>query len=204
MSTSGLFVAAAFLAGASGGEAEYTVTDFFIDAPLEYITGIETMTATEKDGIIESGFASDEPPFTAFSVFTCEPDRLQMRDIDIHLYPMDGGGYVVSVTSILGDHGENHNTRFFLVNEEEEITGELDAVSLGIREVMSNEFLAEQDEFQEKDNYPVPLYIRDDGSFLAEPWTWMNEDWLNRDIIREITFVWNGEEFQEESNAGLR
>jgi len=180
---------------------DYTAADFFTDAPPEYITGIEPISAEEKADIIESGFAPAEGTAGPFSVRSCEPDRLRLRDIDIHVYQIDEGGYLVLVTSILGNHGQNQHTSFFAVDHSGEIKGELDPIELGIREVLSNEFLSPEEHFPDEENYPVPLYVREDGSFQAEPWMWMNDDWLNRNILREIFFIWNGREFKEESRA---
>ena len=186
------------LAVMSCTQVHYCARDFFEDAELEYISAEETISQSEKDAIIRSGFVPGSSSSGPFSLISVEPDRLQLRDVDIHVYHRDGGGNVVSVTSILGNHDQNQFSRFFEINGSGEIAGELDRYQLGISEVLSNEFLDPDDFFTEEDNYPVALYILDDGSFRAEPWTWMNPHWEGREIVYEIVFTWNGELFTKE------
>lgn len=176
---------------------QYSAGDFFKDAEPEWIYGVEPISKDEKDLIIESGFAVSGEPVSAFSVISYEPRRLQLRDLDIHLYTNIDGGWVVSVTSILGNHDQNQNTVFYGVSDSGRITGELRPELLGVGIVLNNEFLDEADYFPEEENFPVPLGILHDGSLLASPWTWMDPNWEHREIVNRIMFVWNGRIFDK-------
>jgi len=175
--------------------SQYLASDFFRDAGPECISAEEFISQDEKELIIESGFAADGEPVSAFSVVSSEPHRLRLRDVDIHVYPDSHEGWVVSVTSILGNHDQNQQTVFYGIDGSGQITGELMPELLGIGTVHSNELLDEPDHFPEEKNFPVPLCILDDGSLIASPWTWMDPDWENREIVNRILFVWNGSIF---------
>ncbi len=178
--------------------AGYQAHNFFEDASLEYISAVEIISLEEKESIIDSEFAISLERNSPFSVISIERDRLQLRDVDIHVYPHDDGSYVVSVTSILGNHGQTQHSSFYEINDSGQIVAELNSDDLGFSEVLNNEFLDAQDYFPEEDNLPVILNIRDDGNFQAAPWTWMNPDWEDREIINEISFFWTGESFAKE------
>jgi len=177
--------------------ADYQAQDFFEDASLEYISAEDIISQDEKDSIMESGFAVSLERSSSFSVISNEPARLQLRNVDIHVYSHDDGGYVVSVTSILGNHGQTHYYTFYEISDSGQIVTELSSDDLGLSDVLNNEFLDKRDFFHEEDNYPVNLYIQHDGTFLAAPWTWMNPDWEDRKIVNEISFYWTGIVFQK-------
>lgn len=177
--------------------ADYRAQDFFEDASLDFISAEEIISQDEKESILESGFAISLERNSPFSVIFNDPGRLQLRNVDIHVYSRDDSGYVVSVTSILGNHGQAHYSRFYEVNDSGQIVAELSSDDLGLSDVLNNEFLDKQDFFPEEDNYPVILYIQHDGTFLAAPWTWMNPDWEHREIVKEISFCWTGMTFQK-------
>lgn len=180
---------------ASGQDQHYLARDFFEDAGLECISAEETISQEEKDLIIESLFAISEEHNSAFSVISCEPRRLKLRDVDIHVYPSSGGGWIVSVTSILGNHDQSQHTVFYCIDKSGHITGEVNSDLLGVGTVLNNELLDEADYFPEEDNSTVPLSIMDDGSLAAVPWTWMDPDWDDREIVNSVIFVWTGKGF---------
>lgn len=191
----GLILLAAFTA--SGAHAQYLASDFFEDVDREYICSVEPITQAEKDSIIASGYAIGEDLNSPFSLISIGPDRLRLRDVDIHVYTDTDGGWLVSVTSIMGNHGENQFTTFFSVDKAGRITCEMRPEYLGIGHVFTNEFLDEQDCFPEEQNLPVPMYILDDGSFETAPWTWMDPSWEHREIVNEILYVWTGRIFDK-------
>ncbi len=173
----------------------YTVQDFFEDALPECITAEEHIGQLEKSFIIESGYALSPVLSSAFSVVSIRDNRLQLRDVDIHLYSQYNDRYIVSVTSILGNHCQNHQTKFYIIESSGEISAELSVADVGINDVMSNEFLEEKDFFSGETNLPVPFHILEDGSFEAEPWTWMNPEWSEREIVNRILYVWISDTF---------
>ena len=181
----------------SGQDLQYLARDFFEDAGLECISAVESISQEEKELIIESRFSVSEEHNSAFSVISCEPRWLHLRDVDVHVYASTGGGWIVSVTSVLGNHDQTQHTIFYCIDEFRHITGEVDSETLGIGSVLYNELLDEADHFSEEMNSTVPLSIMDDGSLAAVPWTWMDPDWDNREIVNSITYVWNGTGFDK-------
>jgi len=199
----GMFIAASVIlltSVASGDIHQYLARDFFKDAPLGCISAEESITQLEKDLIIQSKFALSDEPLSPFSVISVAPHRLRLRDVDIHVYvEYPRGGWIVSVTSILGNHDQNHNTVFYFVNESGEIEGEIRAELLGIGQVFRNDLLDEADHFPEGQNCQVPLNIMECGSLIAVPWTWMNPEWSNRKIVNRVIYVWTGSLFDRVS-----
>lgn len=189
------------VSSAFGTIHRYHAQHFFEDCQLECITAVEGISQEEKDLIVQSKYAISEELLSPFSVVSIRPNRLRLRDVDIHVYEVYGDeGWVVSVTSILGNHDQNQNTVFYYVDESGLITSEIRADLLGIGPVYRNELLDEADHFPEEQNYLVPLSIMDCGSLTADPWTWMDPDWENRKIVNRIIFVWNGNIFDRVSS----
>lgn len=179
---------------------QYQARDFFEGSDPECIAAEEGISLEEKDLVIQSGYAVSEEPVSPFSVISIEPYRLRLRDVDIHVYTLcPDGGWMVSVTSILGNHDQSQNTVFYGVDDSCRIVGEVRADLLGVGPVYRNELLDEADHFPQEQNSPVPLSMMDCGSLCAVPWTWMDPEWDDREIVNSVLFVWNGSGFEKVS-----
>lgn len=184
--------------------SQYQARDFFEDSDPECIAAEEGISLEEKDLVIQSGYAVSEEPVSPFFVISIEPSRLRLRDVDIHVHALcPDGGWVVSVTSILGNHDQNQNTIFYCVDESGRIAGEIRAELPGVGPVYRNELLDEADHFPGEQNCPVPLSMMDCGSLCAVPFTWMDPEWENREVVNSVLLVWNGSGFYKVSTRNF-
>ncbi|MGF1723550.1 hypothetical protein [Photobacterium nomapromontoriensis] len=193
-----------FIVYVSESVAGYSAQDFFVASKLEDISAEEAISKKEKEHIINTEFAITKDSSSPFAVMSNEPYRLELRSVDIHLYPVENGGYVISVTSILGNHGQSQYISFYQISEDGHIVQSLDFKDVGLTQVLSNEFLDEKQYFSDSNNFPVNLYINEDGSIDASPWTWMSPEWEFREIVNQIKFVWTGKQFTKEVTSVVK
>lgn len=176
---------------------EYQAQDFFRDANAEYFEAYDTLSERDKQRLIAGQFAQGLVQDPAFDVVSHTPERLTFQNLIIQVYPVTRGGHLVSVTAVLGNHGQTQYIDLYDINPKGEIVGKVELKDYGVEPVLANEFLAASQHFPSSENYPVPLLMEEDGNIQAQPWTWMVPQWETRDIVRQVHFVWNGERFDK-------
>lgn len=191
--------------------AEFSAADLFQQLDPQYISVEDPLPLLDKERIVSSKFVRDdsvcsdyqsgwEPRWyveqsskTTLIVRTCA-----MSEVVLRVYRKQGNGFLGVVVSIMGNHGQSQNFRFFDVSDDGRVKREMNAKELGITEVRDNDFLARAQYFNQRDNAPVSLSFHiDDGSIEAEPWTFNDPRWDSKDFIRTIKFIWDGKQFRK-------
>jgi hypothetical protein len=191
--------------------ADFSAADLFRQLDPQYISVEDPLPLLDKERIVSSKFVRDdsvcngyeagwEPRWyvrenskTTLTVRTCA-----MSEVVLRVYRKLGNGFVGVVVSIMGNHGQSQNFRFFDVSSDGKVKREMTAEELGITEVRDNDFLARAQYFDQRDNFPVPLSFHpDDGTIEAEPWTFNSPRWDSKDFVRTIKFIWDGKRFRK-------
>ncbi len=194
--------------------ATFTVRDFFAGLSSEFIATEDELTPEEKAEILRSGperndavCPTDGTSSGAWYVpeRTETPTSMQLRtcngsSVVLRIYRKTSGGYIGAVISVMGNHGQTQTFRFFEVSAAGRVGTEVSMESMGIQPVRSNEFLTKAQSFPADEDSTVPLFDVGDGSLEAEPWTFNEPSWNEKDIVRQIRFVWDGSQFRKRVN----
>jgi hypothetical protein len=194
----------------AAGAATFTARDFVRRAPAAVISNEDEMTEKAKQRLLRAHFAlpadlceeleETDDYYSTFFVDDEKPEHMTFRScagsrVVVHVWPRLAGGAVVTVVSINGNHGQYQDATYHLLDRRGRYGGTIAPEELGIREIRENELLSTEDAFADDDNWPVPLFLQDDGTIKAEPWTWNEPRWEDKLLEHEVAFRWNGRSF---------
>jgi len=110
----------------------------------------------------------------------------------LHTYTMQENKKLLLVNTQLGNHQQTQNFSFFIYNINTRDLSEKIKNDIFVPEIIKeNEFLTNEQKFPESAEGNATLYMDDDGTIIAVPWTWMESRWENKEPQYQIKFIWN-------------
>ncbi len=110
----------------------------------------------------------------------------------LHTYPMKENKKLLLVNTQLGNHHQTQNFSFFIYNINTRNLSKKIKSDIFVPEVIKeNEFLTNEQKFPESAEGNATLYMDDDGTIIAAPWTWMESRWEHKEPQYKIKFIWS-------------
>ena len=149
------------------------------------------LTSSEKEDLIEKGKSESweiiDETKTKIGFKATENDVLKLYFLK-YKHNSDG---LLAVETTNGQTSKIHLWKYFDENKSFE-------KSSNLKEYSANDFVSEADKLP--DSYRPQLHYGfiDDQTIEVSLYTWMEEEFENREIINRILLKWNGEKFDEE------
>jgi len=130
---------------------------------------------------------------------------------ELHTYAMQENKQLLLVNTQLGNHNQSQTFSFFIYDKNT-LNGfkKIKSSQFIPETIKENEFLTKDQKFSESIEENAVLYMNEDGTIGAAPWTWMATRWENKEPQYEIKFIWpqraqkkseNREKLQSRHNA---
>ncbi|VAW70300.1 hypothetical protein MNBD_GAMMA10-2340 [hydrothermal vent metagenome] len=113
---------------------------------------------------------------------------------ELHTYAMQENKQLLLVNTQLGNHNQSQTFSFFIYDKNT-LNGfkKIKSSQFIPETIKENEFLTKDQKFSESIEENAVLYMNEDGTIGAAPWTWMATRWENKEPQYEIKFIWDKE-----------
>lgn len=115
----------------------------------------------------------------------------------IRSYSMNAGGQLWVIARESGVSSQTWAYDFYVIDSNQQIFRKT-AREIDLEPPLDNTFLSAQDEkFTPEEDMQSPIYLLEDGTFVAQPNPYTDPKWQNKHISRNFLYRWDGAIFKK-------